>query len=941
MSEINLTGAYTDAPRLHPNLILGSLHLLFWLFCHPSAWRNHVARIDSTLPADFNLIGLSRAQWRIPALRRLLIQGYIVLPLLVGLSVGLTLWIRGAAIEMITVPMAYVFGINLALGLMMGAVIGIAVGIGGGAAVGVAVGIVGSIGIPDDIVATIAVPTALSIAIGAAGGIIGSLADFPRMEKDPQRVRTEAQKTTPGMGMQVGGIVVGVLIGVGVTGLVRIGLTTLASLAVGLSENGAYWLARTLVVGASFGVAIGWHRGVKVGLVGGLAGGLVYGLAVTGLQTQFFAQTGFFVESGLAPGLASGLLFGTSFGVTVVLPYVLAERIAGPWAGAWAGALGSWGRHIIRNEVPLWPILPLGFIGIFLGMTLSWWRPILLYPFLAAWNLILYRLEGRWPDRRASLLRWHSAFWDEFQRLPLTGLDEHLLLVMERRPAEGQAALTYLSASHQRWAAQAVQIELEARRLDRYRDIAAIGQAHHHLAAGELSGPASALLRAFGQVSQDVESALNQTTAYHQRLALSVVADRLNNLARELTVSSEPYANRFFPVVTRWRQLVGNHLGQLAEAVERSQEIDNPYVVGIPLTAEQEIFVGRADIIARIEQLLLDRRCPPLLLYGQRRMGKTSLLRNLGRLLPRTIVPLFVDGQRSSLAGDYPDFLYSMAGEMRKSAEQQRHLVLPPLNREALAANPFTCFNEWLDQVEQTLDAQGYTIALLAVDEFEMLDSVLNRGRFDETDVLSLLRHLIQHRSRFKVMLAGSHTLEEFQRWASYLINVQVVKVGYLAEEEARQLIEQPVKNFALQYEPAASQRVLELTRGHPALVQLLCYEIVILKNEQATATRRRVCKADVETAVLKALESGNFFFSDIQQNQINPAGLALLRCLATHGEGAVVSRAELAAASLAQHQDKLEQTLTALLQRDLIEAVNGGYCFQVELIRRWFEVVR
>jgi hypothetical protein len=229
----------------------------------------------------------------------------------------------------------------------------------------------------------------------------------------------------------------------------------------------------------------------------------------------------------------------------------------------------------------------------------------------------------------------------------------------------------------------------------------------------------------------------------------------------------------------------------------------------------------------------------------------------------------------------------------------------------------------------------------LAVDEFEMLDSVLNRGRFDETDVLSLLRHLIQHRSRFKVMLAGSHTLEEFQRWASYLINVQVVKVGYLAEEEARQLIEQPVKNFALQYEPAASQRVLELTRGHPALVQLLCYEIVILKNEQATATRRRVCKADVETAVLKALESGNFFFSDIQQNQINPAGLALLRCLATHGEGAVVSRAELAAASLAQHQDKLEQTLTALLQRDLIEAVNGGYCFQVELIRRWFEVVR
>ncbi|MEQ9624931.1 MAG: hypothetical protein RLO37_23710 [Coleofasciculus chthonoplastes F1-TOW-03] len=47
---------------------------------------------------------------------------------------------------------------------------------------------------------------------------------------------------------------------------------------------------------------------------------------------------------------------------------------------------------------------------------------------------------------------------------------------------------------------------------------------------------------------------------------------------------------------------------------------------------------------------------------------------------------------------------------------------------------------------------------------------------------------MIQHRPRFKVLLAGSHTIEEFQRWASYLINVQVVPISYLNEPEARQL---------------------------------------------------------------------------------------------------------------------------------------------------------
>jgi hypothetical protein len=729
----------------------------------------------------------------------------------------------------------------------------------------------------------------------------------------------------------MGAVVVGVLVGVVAVYLARLTLTALASLAVGLPEETGYHLARTMVVGASFGLAIGWGRGIRIGLAGGLGVSLVYAVTIIAWQNNW---------TGLAIGLTSGTLFGASFGVTVVLPYVLSERIAGPWAGAGAGALGSWGRHVVRNNFPLWPAVPLGFIGILLGLTLAWWRPLLLYPLLAAWNLSLYQFDKRRADHRPSLLRWHSAFWDEFQRLPLGGLDDHLLLVMARNPDEGQAAMDYLNTSHQRWAAQAVQIELEARQLERCQEINAISQTHRRLVSSELAGPANTLLRHFSHLSQDVEAALSQTTAYHRRLALSTIEDRLNGLVRELTLSSEPYAARFYPIATRWRQVVADYLQELAEAVEQSQEIDNPYIVGVPLTEQQEIFVGRTDIVARIEQLLLDRRRPPLLLYGQRRMGKTSLLRNLGRLLPRTIIPLFVDGQKISLASDYPDFLYNVATEMRKSAEQQRSLMLPPLSREALTANPFTCFNGWLDEVEQTLNRQEDSMALLTLDEFEMLDNVLDKGRFDETDVLSMLRHVIQHRPRFKVMLAGSHPLEEFQRWASYLINVQVIKIGYLAKEEARQLIEHPVENFALHYQSDACQRVLALTRGHPALVQLLCYEIVTLKNEHPPGgtmegVRGLARLEDVERAVSRALESGSFFFADIQQNQVDGAGLALLRLMATHGEGVVVSRD-----TLARHpSDELDQTLTLLLQRDLIEAVDGGYRFQVELIRRWFEL--
>ncbi|MBD2104458.1 AAA family ATPase [Leptolyngbya sp. FACHB-261] len=527
-------------------------------------------------------------------------------------------------------------------------------------------------------------------------------------------------------------------------------------------------------------------------------------------------------------------------------------------------------------------------------------------------------------------MRWHSAFWDELQRLPLLGLDQYVVLVAERNPVEGQAAIKYLSNGYQRWAAQAAQIELDARHLHRHFNVAAISQAHRSLTAGELEGPASVLLRSFSRISQDVEAALRQGSIYNQRLALSSVADRLDGLLRELIQSSNKYAVRFHPIANHWHSLIQNYIQELTATAEQQQEIDSPYIIGVPLTEQQRIFTGRTDVSSRIEQLLLDRRRPPLLLYGQRRMGKTSLLNNLGRLLPNTIIPLFVDLQGpASRASDQAGFLYNLARGMTDSAKRQSGLALPALTREALEADAFTCFDEWLDQVEQVL---GQNTALLSLDEFEVLDHALDKGRFNEADVLGLLRNLIQHRPRFKILISGSHTLEEFQRWASYLINVQVVHISYLKEDETRKLVEQPVKDFALRYELDASRRVLDLTRGHPFLVQLLCAEIVALKNEQDPSVRRLAQLDDVEAAIPEALDSSSLFFADIR-NQVDKDGLALLRFLAAKGERASVSRETLEQ----QLPDNLDNTLNLLLRRELIEATDKGYRFQVELIRHWF----
>ena len=910
----DLNQRYTDAPQLQKNLLIGSVRLLFWLFVHPAAWRNYLARIDPSLPPDFCVAQLGRHHWKnIPLLRFLLMTGF-AWPIIVAIFLILILLL-------LNLPTTTIF-LGVMLGVAVGVILGLAATVAGSVAISVPVGIAISltVGLGSGLVinttgdflmrgTVYSMDIVISALIGVMSGLAGGLAYGVGMGIMQEKLDNDVSVS---LLREVSGIVVGIFIGLSVGWLATL-----------IRFN---WLS-SLVTAVIFGVAVGWRTtnwrgGILAGTALALVIALTGGLANAGMQ-------------GGTPQVMGLLVFMIA---VFAFPYVLAEKMAGAWAGGMAGALATGaGLFLLVTEgASFAPFISFGLAGILLGLTLAWWRPILLYPFLLVWNRLLLSVDKpRIQNEKGKLVfRWHSAFWDEFQRLPLLNLDDYLLKVMSTDLNEGRTAMAFLSTTRQRWAAQEAQIELDAQQLEKCTNVQAIASIYPGLATSDLVGPASALLRSFSRISTDVAAALQQESAFNQRLALTAVEERLDTLLRELTRSDEKYAERFRPIAAQWRQVVATQSHQLAEEAEMRQEIDSPYIIGVPLTEKQEIFIGRTEVSSRIEQLLLDRRRPPLLLYGQRRVGKTSLLNNLGRLLPSKILPMFVDLQGpASRAQDEIGFLYNIGRAMRQSAQKQRNVLLPELTRDMLQIDPFTQFEEWLDLVEETL---GDNLALLMFDEFEALERVLEKSRFDEEIVLGMMRHLIQHRPRFKVLLSGSHTLDEFQRWSSYLINVQVIHIGYLSAEEARQLVETPVQDFALRYEPLASERVLALTNGHPFLVQLLCAEIVALKNEQPPARRRLANLEDVETAVAETLTHGSFFFADIKQNQVQDLGRSILEFMAIQGEQIPVALEKLQV-EFTEDTGVLESTLQSLQHRELIERVDGGYCFQIELVRRAF----
>ncbi|MGE5658366.1 MAG: ATP-binding protein, partial [Actinomycetota bacterium] len=545
----------------------------------------------------------------------------------------------------------------------------------------------------------------------------------------------------------------------------------------------------SLLLGILFGIAVAcrtqmWRRGVMFGLALTTTVAIVFYLA--------FSMPSYMASS--IAGIAILIIFSN---VLFTFPPMLTRRFISSWDIFMAGVLGTSGVWIIgaiySDEVSpstiLLPALTSGLIGIVLGLKIDRWQPVLLYLIQeGVWNRLIYFADKRRDSSRQTLLHWHSAFWDEFQRLPLFSLRKHLILLATRNMAELRSAMEYLNTSHQSWAVWIAQIELYAPILESCTDLEAIRNFHHTISQAELESPAMALLRTFTRLSQDVNTALQQTSAYNQRLALKRIADILNNWVWVLNRYNYDDEVHFAQFATNWHQIITNHIQKLVQEVEFRQEIDNPYIIGVPLTEQQEIFTGRTDFGTRIEQLILDRRRPPLLLYGQRRMGKTSLLNNLGRLLPNSIIPLFVDLQGPvSSASDYAGFLYNIARAMIDSAKRQSAVTLPPLTRETLAVDPFTSFDEWLDRVEQTLDQN---IALLSFDEFEALDDAISKGRFDEQDVLGMLRHLIQHRPRFKLLLSC---------YAAILYNGQTTKVSerelqmparnHLSQEQRERLI--------------------------------------------------------------------------------------------------------------------------------------------------------
>lgn len=280
--------------------------------------------------------------------------------------------------------------------------------------------------------------------------------------------------------------------------------------------------------------------------------------------------------------------------------------------------------------------------------------------------------------------------------------------------------------------------------------------------------------------------------------------------------------------------------------------ITNPYVAGRPLSgASASLYVGRDDVFVWFEENLGGPRpSNALLLYGERRIGKTSTLYQLvqgdrgSRLREnqsRSMIPVYVDFQR--LAG-------RPTGEwLQRLAQDIAHKVgmagvnVPPPEKGAPDETSFAVFDRCLDQLENTLPPGGFI--LVAVDEFEQLRDGIDSGILDP-NVLPYLRSQMQHRERIAFLICGSKSmLEPF--WRSLIDLTVRYELQRLTHDETVTLIRRPIAG-ALAVEERAVEAIWEHTEGHPFVIQTICHRLVSLANRRQSF--EPVTLADIEYVI-------------------------------------------------------------------------------------------
>jgi hypothetical protein len=436
-------------------------------------------------------------------------------------------------------------------------------------------------------------------------------------------------------------------------------------------------------------------------------------------------------------------------------------------------------------------------------------------------------------------------------------------------------------------------------------------------------------------IAQDVGLVLRSQSDRQRNSALNRASGALNDLPSQLGDCPTPERLLFERIAAQWLNIVLGSASAVGK-LEVRQPVASPYIVGAPVPADR--LVGREDVFAQI-QAMWDKpgQRDSLVIFGHRRMGKSSVIKNLLHFctFDQDTALAVLNLQSVDWEQGMNDLCYAIAFELWRAAPTSQQEPQP----RAYEQQPLTTLRRLLASLDRSDEGRRY---ILMLDEYELLDQRLPPAA--ARDFLTMLRGWTQQYPWLVMALVGLHSLEE--RSANFdeaIYTWRQIKLGLLSPDAVADMLQVEDDNFPLEYAPEATVRAHQLTGGQPFLVQLLGDNLVRQFNQrlrqQLGPPSAMFSAEDVDVVVAdpQFYQEGTAYFRGIwvQAGHAPQGQQAVLHALATHVDG--MQSTQLQRASDLD-PDVFPMALEALCRHDVVVCHEGVCRYTVELMRRWVE---
>lgn len=382
---------------------------------------------------------------------------------------------------------------------------------------------------------------------------------------------------------------------------------------------------------------------------------------------------------------------------------------------------------------------------------------------------------------------------------------------------------------------------------------------------------------------------------------------------------------------------------RLYETSEKFELIPNPFIVGHPVKSAN-LFQGREDVFEFIRQNLSSTsQAHTLVLYGQRRTGKTSILYQIyNGKLGDGFIPVLIDVQELAPAINHmSDFFQELALHIVKALKKSGK-NFGQFDEQAFVSAPTRAFSRFLDEIEEHL--AGVRIVLM-FDEFELIEDRIKQGRL-APEALGYLRSLIQHKDYLAFVFTGTHKLEQMSAdyWSVFFNIALHLRLSFMKPDDATRLIREPIRN-RLSIDDLVVEKIISLTHGHPYFIQLLCWGLV---NHCNKIERNYATLNELNVVVADLITSGEAYFAFVWQLASPDERLAMAALALCTGPGkSVVTIQNIMEACASAGVNRLGKELLVKLLDGLVDQEilsSGGledlqYSYQVGLIEEWVKI--